>query len=200
MAYNPNEPRDAGGQWTTSFDGTAALLAAASDKNITSNHDTLGQLEDKIRNNSFESAGLYNNGKQILFKNGSSKEIGFTQQEVDMMKGGVLTHNHPNGKSFSLADLQLFHETKLNQLRIVSKDVEFSLSGNILNKSRSEIEAIYENNYSELKQQFDEQIYKGYITKKLANKLIHHEHMNSVAKDLGLNYERKVLNKNFLHE
>ncbi|HEY9737714.1 MAG TPA: hypothetical protein V6D06_15575 [Trichocoleus sp.] len=97
-------------------------------------------LEDRIRKQKFESAGLYDSkGNQLFFKDGESSSVGFTRDEVRQMKNCVLTHNHPSGwkheppnprhkgNSFSPEDLGLAAAANLAEIRAVSRGYRFSM-------------------------------------------------------------------------
>ena len=56
-----------------------------------------------------ETAVIYSpNGKFLFQKRGAESHVSFTKKEVERMKGCVVSHNHPTGSSFSVADICLF--------------------------------------------------------------------------------------------
>ena len=66
----------------------------------------------------YEVARLYNTeGKQLFKKNGTSKEVTFTDGEIRQMRDGTLTHNHPNGSCFSPEDINMLRRGKLLEIR-----------------------------------------------------------------------------------
>lgn len=105
----------------------------------------LKRVEERIVNQNFESAALYVNGKLVLFKDGEARSVGFTREEVEKMKGGVFTHNHPSylnatikdengneikapyGNSFSLADIDIALHSGMKELRAVSGNRVYKL-------------------------------------------------------------------------
>jgi hypothetical protein len=77
-----------------------------------------------------ENAVVYNEGKQVLLRNGKVDEVRFTDAELKMLKGAVVTHNHPYGTSFSRADVSLFKRTKMAELHATAQydGVVYSIS------------------------------------------------------------------------
>jgi hypothetical protein len=105
MPFDENEPRDDSGRWTDGGGGS------------------ISEAEDKIKNNDFESAAVFNQkGEPILFKKGNSSTVMFTPEEKLKMKGGIVTHNHPSGQSFSVQDIAMVSALKLSKVRVVSKN------------------------------------------------------------------------------
>lgn len=94
----------------------------------------LQDVEDLIREQDFESAAIYLNGKQTLFKNGGSNFVEFTEDEARSMKDGVFTHNHPSSRSFSKPDLNMFWAWKPKEFRAISMKYNYSMMGNIDHK------------------------------------------------------------------
>lgn len=187
-------PRDKIGQFTDA--GIAIQRAASDEKDI----EDINTVEDKIRDQKFESAGLFKDGNKVFFKDGEAVQVGFTQEEVDLMKGGTLTHNHPGGRSFTPEDLRLFNRRELKELRAVSKNADYSVQRGIKSFSESEVDKVFIESYAETRKEFDAAINSGQITKKFANREIHHEMMNKISKKLEWKYKRKIVNKDFFNE
>ena len=84
---------------------------------------TIKAVENKIRNQNYESAALIDSdGKQLFFKDGEASQVAFSSEECRMMRGMTLTHNHPNSSMFSTHDIKTFVTTNLTELRAVGKD------------------------------------------------------------------------------
>jgi len=58
-------------------------------------------------------------GTVLVETSGRSNSIKFTWEETSKMKGAILTHNHPNGTTFSGADVQLALSNNVAALRAV---------------------------------------------------------------------------------
>lgn len=70
-----------------------------------------------------EHAVLYDgDGNRIFQKSGEAHNVSFTKKEVEKMRGGVLTHNHPGGATFSEADIYMLKESGLTQIRAIGRD------------------------------------------------------------------------------
>lgn len=79
--------------------------------------------EKVIRGFEREKAILYDRHGQIIFqKSGQEHSVSFTQKELRSMKGGVLTHNHPGGATFSPADINMLRTVGLEEIRAVGRD------------------------------------------------------------------------------
>ena len=70
-----------------------------------------------------ETAVVYDGNGNFLFqKRGTEKEVTFTLAETGRLKGTVISHNHPSGRSFSAADFWLLKRSKAVELRAVVDD------------------------------------------------------------------------------
>lgn len=66
-------------------------------------------------------------GTKVADQIGGARHVGFSPAEWAGMRGGVLSHNHPSGGSFSLADLELFVKHGLSEIRAVTSAGVYSL-------------------------------------------------------------------------
>ena len=98
----------------------AAQASAKSDKKRTA---AIKKVEDKIRQQNYESAAIIDsNGKQLLFKDGESSSVHFTGEECRMMRGMTVTHNHPSSSHFSNEDVSVFVYTGMQEMRAAGKN------------------------------------------------------------------------------
>jgi len=77
-----------------------------------------------------EEARLYDaNGKRLFRKKGGSAEVYFAEKEIQLMKGGVLTHNHPglNYGCFSPNDINMLRQGRLSEIRCVTPNGVFRI-------------------------------------------------------------------------
>jgi SPP1 gp7 family putative phage head morphogenesis protein len=58
-------------------------------------------------------------GKQLFYKQGDQLSIKLTDAESKLMRGQVFTHTHPNGSSFSFADIAAAGSHYLKEMRVV---------------------------------------------------------------------------------
>jgi len=71
-----------------------------------------------ISGNNYETAILYKaDGTKLKLKKGTKDSVDFTKKEISEMKGGTLTHNHPNGTVFSPEDINMLEKGKLAEIR-----------------------------------------------------------------------------------
>lgn len=85
--------------------------------------------EKKIVNKKVEYAYVYDqDGKELFNKSdGKANQVAFTASETAMMKGAVLTHNHPGGSTFSEADIYTLVETGMKEMRATGANGTFFL-------------------------------------------------------------------------
>ncbi|HJA31759.1 MAG TPA: phage minor capsid protein [Candidatus Eisenbergiella pullicola] len=107
-----------------------------------------------------EKAVLYDNrGRRIFQKNGQKHSISFTEKEIGNMKGGVLTHNHPGGATFSPADINMLRTSGLAEIRAVGRDGVYVLkqpkSWSAQIASFADLEKQYDKIAAELKDQME---------------------------------------------
>ncbi|MGN1195115.1 MAG: phage minor capsid protein [Acutalibacteraceae bacterium] len=76
------------------------------------------QHERIISGNNYEKAILYDkDGNNILEKKGDASHVSFTKQDIKKMRGGILTHNHPNDSTFSPNDINMLKYGDLSEIR-----------------------------------------------------------------------------------
>lgn len=96
--------------------------------------------ENEIRGQRFESAFVYDSKGNLVFgKDGAQYEVAFSPEELRLMKGNILTHNHPRGleypdtdprswgNSFSDVDIALASTHELAEIRAVTPKQRFSM-------------------------------------------------------------------------
>lgn len=88
------------------------------------------EIEDKIRDQFYESAAIVDiDGNVLLYKGGSVDQVGFTKAECDLMKGNTLTHNHPNSSIFSVEDTFAFVNNDMQEIRATTREgLTYSIS------------------------------------------------------------------------
>lgn len=90
----------------------------------------LASAEASIRHNKYETGVVVDsNGNEILRKGGGSRNVGFTDNELSLMKNAIFTHNHPYGltDSFSSSDIRSAIKANVAELRAVTPSYTFSL-------------------------------------------------------------------------
>lgn len=107
----------------------AALLSFGQTTNMDGT-ETLKQFEAKARaQRLYESAAAYKDGKLVLMKDGEASSVGFSVEELQKLRGAILTHNHPASSSFSGADIALSVRWQLKEIRAVGQAFDYSMSG-----------------------------------------------------------------------
>jgi hypothetical protein len=79
--------------------------------------------EIRIRSQHYETAAVYDaNGNEIFVKDGNGNSVNFTPDEIEKLKGAVLTHNHPTSGPLSDDDVFLAVHRGLREIRAVGRD------------------------------------------------------------------------------
>lgn len=90
--------------------------------------EALNQDERILSGYKTEHAILYDcSGNKLFHKKGEKHRVGFSAEEVVSMRGGVLTHNHPLGATFSEADIFMLKNAGLAEIRAVGRDGIYAL-------------------------------------------------------------------------
>jgi hypothetical protein len=173
--------------------------AKAKTETTTSIYKTnLTNFENNIRSNKKETAGVLDyEGNILLDKRGNKNSVAFNQAEVDLMKGNMLTHNHPGGSSFSGADIHMLTSNKVNEIRAVATDREYNLKimpgketdNNYL--SSKGIENKYQDQKKILQSKYIKKVREG-MDPTEAWKEHSHELMENLSKELNLIYTRTI--------
>ncbi len=90
---------------------------------------TIHGIEDKIRNQNYETAAVVDkDGNVVINKDGAQSSVGFTPMECMMMRNNTLTHNHPRSSMFSEEDIQCFVKNEMEEIRATTREgVTFSV-------------------------------------------------------------------------
>lgn len=161
---------------------------------------TVADIESNIRmNKNYETAVVFDrDGNIVIDKRGKYAEVGFTGDEVKLMKDCVITHNHPRGwkskpnvithigNSFSRNDLTLAVAHNAAEIRAVTPLYTFSMKrpssgwGTTYEDVFKSYNSIYQQVYEELSQAVN----FGWITPEQAQAI----HFNIVNKRIAKRY------------
>lgn len=153
--------------------------------------NNIRQYEQTIRNQNYESAGLYDSKGNLIFKkDGTARQVRFEWYELQKMKGNYLTHNHPVEGSFSDSDIHLLAHNGLSEIRAVTKTQTYSMK---LNRG-----AFDKKEYSSLKRTINDLIKKNNkisYNKYIKGEINRHDMLfgtwDNVWKDLATNSKYK---------
>ena len=87
------------------------------------------QAEEIIRLRSYETVICYDrSGKYITSANGEDSRVSIPLEAIRHIRenGGILTHNHPGGSSFSSADLITASTLGVDEIRVVSEKYRYT--------------------------------------------------------------------------
>jgi hypothetical protein len=133
------------------------------------------------------------------------RQIRLGSHDLKRMRGLVMTHNHPGGRSLSLDDVDLAVCADLVEIRAVGMALGVAATGErvavahrLIRPSsgwphRADIAASYERHSETVFGEFWARIDDDRLSRKLANALHLHEVWTRVAGSLGLDYEQTPL-------
>lgn len=84
--------------------------------------DVRDRFEAAIRDRDHEVMGVFNSEGQLIFRRkGNADRVRLSLEEANLVKGGALVHNHPNGTSFSLGDFYFASVNQLTEIKVVTR-------------------------------------------------------------------------------
>jgi len=87
-------------------------------------------IENRIRNEPLETGALISRSGRLLAQNtGTTDRVSFTNAELLVASGATFTHNHPSGTGPSVSDVALGIEFAFEEVRVVTADYRFGVSG-----------------------------------------------------------------------
>ena len=150
------------------------------------------EAESAISKNQFESAIAYDQKGNVIFKkDGEKHEVEFTIEELNKMKGAIVTHNHPQNTTFSPHDIYMLKDWKLQELRAAINKGSYVLRNNdkitqlpdftVFQKEHEQLYLkylkVYKNKYPDWKDD-----------KNRMDRVVQNNVMNRLAKKYGLLY------------
>lgn len=103
---------------------------AAAGREETPQMKAIHDIEDRIRNQDYESAACVDkDGNVLFFKDGEQSQVAFNPDECSQMAGNVLTHNHPSSSMFSKEDVDCWLANDMQEIRATNRlGITYSLS------------------------------------------------------------------------
>lgn len=123
-------------------------------------------------------------GNRILKKRGEKDRIVYTDEETALMPGGVLTHNHPNGATFSVDDIDMMGRTGITELRAIGRDGVYVIRQPA--EWPEEINSFekLEKEYSEIQLSLQNEMYEEVLSGRI-----------TTDNDYSIEYQRRTLDK-----
>lgn len=150
------------------------------------------EAEDGIRSDAKETAIVFDDdGKTILRKTGESNNVQFSDAETSLMKKRVVTHNHPQGTSFSVPDVLMAVDYDIGELRVVGEMFRYSIKAPNGWPAKMAINAALENINPKVSKKVATMIHDGAITPQFALHESLHYTWVEIAATFGLIYERE---------
>lgn len=150
-------------------------------------------LEDTIRFGIFESGAFFSSvGNLITQKAGTQNNLRFDAHELKGTQRSLFTHNHPDGFSFSLYDVEIAVDLDLIELRAVTSYCRFILQpiGNW--PSWSMIESAFRRHTPSACLEVSMMVHASQLRNIDIDKEIRHRTWHLVSSELRLKYIREV--------
>jgi hypothetical protein len=161
-----------------------------------SKHRAINDFEDTKRNQSFESIIVVDKNGEILFEgDGDEKSVlipAGTVEELDGVNGLTISHNHPNGMSFSERDWQTAKELNVDEIRAVSEKYTYVLKKPERQPwpTKTPVEFIRDQSEGPIFNKYNDLVLQQKMSIPEANQEYWHEVTGSIAKYFGASYER----------
>lgn len=159
---------------------------------------TIAGVESQIAELPTEhAAGIDNQGNLLFQKAGGESEVNLSYDELAITRGGVFTHNHPAGVSFSVDDVQTAWRFGFAQMRAVTTQhvhiVEPPAGGwpDPARFDRLVIPAI-QKHANAIAAEWNPRIARRELSQEQANRDFDHELWLRVAGDVGFRYRREA--------
>jgi len=152
--------------------------------------------EEKIKGLDHERGAIYDlNGNVVWEKKGGANSVDLTiPWKKGLLDGNIFTHNHPNGQSFSVGDVDIMLTTDLREMRAVTANGDVARmirTGPKVSKKRmKEIEDIARKEAKRIAGELRVAMVKKEITKEQANAEQWHREWTKLAPEIGIRYER----------
>lgn len=144
-----------------------------------------------------ETAVIYDsNGKYLFTKRGDERSVSFTKSEIKKMKNCIVSHNHPSGSSFSLADWTVFKRAKLQELRAIGEDKVYYIrvgekAEQLWNMPDDDFIELYEDIRKKIRKEYHNLYKSGKINKKERLLLSSDEYNRIIAEKVGVKYGKE---------
>lgn len=165
----------------------------------------IGTFEQSIIGLNKERAAIYDrDGTFIFAKQGTAKKVLFARSDAPLMRGRVVTHNHPGGWSFSTGDVRALWGVEMYEMRAVGLNSEGEAWRYVLRPNKAffqmaydEIEGFIQAAEKEVSAVIGQRLMAGEMTREQANNLYWHTLWTEVEQQLGkqgvsLGYRREA--------
>lgn len=178
-------------------DARKMSLNDTSDKWKRAARSELKKDEESLSWREKETAVIYDsNGKYLFTKRGDERSVSFTKSEIKKMKNCIVSHNHPSGASFSLADWTVFKRAKLQELRAIGEDKVYYIrvgekAEQLWNMPDDDFIELYEDIRKKIRKEYHNLYKSGKINKKERLLLSSDEYNRIIAEKVGVKYGKE---------
>ena len=155
----------------------------------------LSARESGIRDSETEKLSAFDaNGKELYHTDaGLDNQVEVPDSVAPRLKNAIVTHNHPNGNSFSGGDIQSAIEMNLSEIRVVTSNYTFSMKRPKGGWGSAEkASQVYKSTFSKvLNSDMKYQSGRGDTGFDRSMKTMQHRIVKEFSKQMGYNYSKK---------
>ena len=173
------------------------FLKDTSDKWDAKEKKELEKDERTLSGRKKETAVVYNaEGRYLFTKRGDERSVEFTRKEIRKMRGCIVSHNHPSGASFSIADWNVFKRAKLQELRAIGDNQVYYIrlkdNAEILkNMDNVEFAELCKKTQRDVRKEYQKLYKSGKINRQEALLQSSDEYNRLVAEKVGVEYGKE---------
>jgi hypothetical protein len=148
----------------------------------------LGQVEDTIRSEAREVAYVLDVDGTVVHRQTGTRDT--VDLPPGILRGRIVTHNHPHGTSLSVQDVRTLIETGAAQVRVVTEQFDYSLQ--VPPETEwDEVELLIEDVLKRVRRELVQASRAGEISPDEAEVRLLHQVWAEVASIRGWTYEQK---------
>lgn len=150
-------------------------------------------FESGIRHDQMETGAFFHaDGSLIVKKVGTPNKVQFSAIDLAGTDGTLFTHNHPEGFSFSIQDVQVAVAQKLVELRAVAPSWRHMMRPSSTWPSFQSIRMVAQNETTHVRSDVGGMVQSGQLQRRFADLEILHLIWERVSHKLGFEYFREA--------
>ncbi len=149
------------------------------------------EIENQIAGKEVEHAYLFDDdGRPLMNVAGEYDNVQFTEEQWNQFKGNILTHNHPDNRSFSPLDIDVLHNSGLKQIRVATPEYTYYAEALGRNPGYGNINMRYRITTTSLQDKYFDYIDAGTMSKATVRAELSHEVWLKLAEAANIKYWR----------
>lgn len=150
-------------------------------------------FENSIRRDPAETGAFFRqDGTLIVRKTGLPNRVGFSTSELATAAGSLFTHNHPEGYSFSVPDIQLAVSQRLAEIRAVAPYCRHAMRPKGAWPSVPDLVAAIQTETQRANAHVHSMEHSGQLSSRFVDFELQHQIWVFVSRSLNLEYRREA--------